>query len=84
VITLADFVSIIWFIVIGGVAGWLASLLVHGEGMGLLADIAVGIVGALLGGLLFGGTGGTTLTTFLVAFVGAAILLVIFKLIRRM
>lgn len=79
---MADAVSIIWFIVIGGVAGWLASLLVQGRGLGLLGDIAIGIVGALIGGLLFGGTA-VGFSTFLVAFLGAAILLAIFKLIRR-
>ena len=40
------------WIIVGGVAGWLASLAVRGGGLGLLGDIAVGIIGAFLGGLV--------------------------------
>ena len=79
---MADIGNIIYFVIIGGVAGWLASMLVTGRGFGLLADILIGIVGAVIGGLLFGGTG-STLMTFVVAFLGAVILLVIIKLVRK-
>ncbi len=45
--------SIIWFLIIGVVAGWIAGELTRGSGFGLLGNLIVGIVGALLGGFLF-------------------------------
>jgi uncharacterized membrane protein YeaQ/YmgE (transglycosylase-associated protein family) len=80
-------VSILAWLIVGGVAGWLASLLVRGAGMGIVGDIIVGIVGALIGGFVlslllpdtFGFTG-FNLGSLVVAFVGAVILLFIVKL----
>ena len=46
--------QILWFLIIGGVAGFLAGLVMKGRGMGILANVIVGIVGAVLGGYLFG------------------------------
>lgn len=78
--------NILAWIIVGGIAGWLASLVVEGTGLGLLRDILVGIVGALLGGfvlsLLLPGTFGFTGFSFgslIVAFIGAVILLLILK-----
>ncbi len=78
---------IIWLIV-GGVVGWLASLIMRTDAQqGILLNIVVGIVGAFLGGLVF--SGGTinqaplNLTAFLVSLVGAVILLAIVNLVRR-
>ncbi|WP_443970260.1 GlsB/YeaQ/YmgE family stress response membrane protein [Sphingobium sp. CR28] len=78
---------IIWLIV-GGVVGWLASLIMRTDAQqGILLNIVVGIVGAFLGGLIF--SGGTInqapldLTAFLVSLVGAVILLAIVNLVRR-
>lgn len=76
---------LIW-IVVGLVAGVLASFVVGGVG-GIIADIAVGIAGAFIGGWLFnalnvdspGGLGGS----ILVAFVGAVVLLGLLHLVRR-
>jgi uncharacterized membrane protein YeaQ/YmgE (transglycosylase-associated protein family) len=79
---MVDVTSIIWFVIIGGLAGWLAAFLVRGRGLGVLGDIGIGVVGAVIGGLLLGGTRGS-LGTFVVAFIGALILLVIVKVIRR-
>jgi uncharacterized membrane protein YeaQ/YmgE (transglycosylase-associated protein family) len=45
--------SIIWFLIIGVLAGWIAGELTKGSGFGLLGNLIVGIVGALLGGFLF-------------------------------
>lgn len=76
---------LIW-IVIGLVAGWLASAVVGG-GYGVVGDIVVGVVGAFLGGFIFralhihapfGGIAGT----IFVAFIGAVVLLVVLRLIR--
>lgn len=79
--------AILAWIIIGGLAGLVASLLVQGSGMGLLLDIVVGIVGAFIGGLivsLFGGTGftGFNLWSFIVALIGAVILLLIVRAVR--
>lgn len=81
--------TILAWIVIGGVAGWLASVLVEGGGYGIVGDIVVGIVGALIGGFLsqtlFGGPGftGFDLTSLIVAFIGACILLFVLRLVSR-
>jgi uncharacterized membrane protein YeaQ/YmgE (transglycosylase-associated protein family) len=72
---------IVW-IIVGGIAGFLASKVLTGRGMGLLWDIAVGILGGFLGGWLAGLVGMTVtnvLIEVVVAFVGAALLLVIFR-----
>ena len=78
--------DILVWIVIGGLAGWLASVLVRGGGMGVLMNVIVGIIGAFIGGLiveLFGGTGftGFNLWSFVVAFIGAAVLLLVVRLV---
>jgi uncharacterized membrane protein YeaQ/YmgE (transglycosylase-associated protein family) len=72
---------IVW-IIVGGIAGWLASLLVEGTGLGLLGDIIVGIIGGLIGGFilgLFGFGGAGIIWTFITAVLGAVILLLIVK-----
>ena len=77
---------IIWLLV-GAVAGWLAGLIVKGYGFGLVGNIVVGIVGSFIGGLLFPRfglfTGDGILGTILGATVGAVILLLLLRLIRR-
>ena len=77
---------ILWLIV-GGVAGWLAGLIVRGYGFGLLGNIVVGIVGALIAGWLLPRLGiaiwGGTLGEIINAIIGAVILLLIIGLIRR-
>lgn len=81
-------VSLLAWIIVGGVAGWLASLVVDGGGFGVLGDIIVGIVGAILGGLLlslllpgsFSFTG-FNFGSLVVAFIGSVILLVLLRLI---
>jgi uncharacterized membrane protein YeaQ/YmgE (transglycosylase-associated protein family) len=79
---------IIW-IVLGGLAGWIASILMRRNAqMGLLANIVVGIVGALIGGFimnLFGasGTTGLNLYSLIVAVIGAVVLLFVIGLFRR-
>ena len=67
------------WIIVGGVAGWLASQVVHSH-LGLVLDIIVGIVGAVIGGFLFSAVGASGVTGFniwslLVAFIGAVVLL---------
>lgn len=79
--------EIIMWIIVGLVAGVLASLVVGGSGYGIIGDIVVGIVGAFLGGFVFREAGwnapwGGLAGTIFVAFIGALILLVILRLIR--
>jgi uncharacterized membrane protein YeaQ/YmgE (transglycosylase-associated protein family) len=72
-------------LLIGGIAGWLAGLVMKGRGFGVLVNILVGIVGAFIGTWVLGlfGIGGGILAAILNAFIGAVILLFIIGLIRR-
>ncbi|MCR4280250.1 MAG: GlsB/YeaQ/YmgE family stress response membrane protein [Candidatus Komeilibacteria bacterium] len=74
--------DILLFLLIGLLAGWIASLIVKGRGFGLIGDMVVGVVGALLGGLLFGSSS-NFLLALLSAIAGAVILLLLIKLIKR-
>ena len=82
--------SIVVWIIVGLVAGFLASKVLTGHGMGLIWDIVVGIVGAFVGGFLASLVGiavTNILVQIVVAFVGAVILLMIFRTVtsgRRM
>jgi uncharacterized membrane protein YeaQ/YmgE (transglycosylase-associated protein family) len=80
--------SIIGWIVLGLIAGFIASKIVNREGSGIILDIVIGVIGALVGGWLFEAVGkvgvtGFNLYSMLVAIVGAVVLLVIYHLIRR-
>ncbi len=81
------FESLIIFIVVGVVAGWLAGQVVRGGGFGLIGDLIVGVVGAFIAGWLFPMLGvslGTGIITAIVsAAIGAIILLAIVRLVRR-
>jgi uncharacterized membrane protein YeaQ/YmgE (transglycosylase-associated protein family) len=82
-------VNILLWIILGAVAGWLASLVMGRDAeMGAIANIVVGILGAFVGGLLmnlFGepGTTGFNLYSVIVAFLGAVALLFLYGLVRR-
>lgn len=70
----------LWFLLIGLVAGWLASLIVKGSGSGFFVNILIGVVGSLLGGWLFGLLGLVSIGIWghlLSALVGAIVLLLI-------
>lgn len=78
--------NLLWFLIIGLVAGWLAGQLTSGGGFGLLGDLIVGVIGALLGGWLFGQLGiavGGTIGALITATVGAVILVLLLRLIKR-
>ncbi|NKN38996.1 GlsB/YeaQ/YmgE family stress response membrane protein [Agrobacterium sp. a22-2] len=79
--------SLVIFLIIGAVAGWLAGLIVKGYGFGLLGNIVVGIVGAFIAGLLFPrlgiSLGAGYAGAILSAALGAVILLLLLRLIRR-
>ena len=80
--------GILSWIVVGLIAGWLASVVMRGGGYGLIGDIVVGIVGALIGGFLAANllnmpnaVNGINITSIFVAFVGAVILIAILRLV---
>ena len=79
--------GVIWWILVGLVAGWLAGKAMKGGGFGVLMDIVIGMIGAVIGGWLFGTLGvfpgGGLIGSILVAFVGAVILLSLARLIKR-
>ena len=79
--------SFLTWIIVGLIAGVLASLVMGGTGYGLIGDIIIGIVGAFVGGYVFHAAGwhspwGGLAGSIFVAFIGAAILLVVIHLIR--
>ena len=78
--------GIVMFLIVGGVIGWLASLIMRTDAQqGILLNILVGIVGSFIGGVLFGGGlgAGLTLSAVLSSLVGAVILLAVVNLVRR-
>ena len=78
--------GIIILLIVGGVCGWLASLIMRTDGQqGIILNVVVGIIGAVISGLLFGVNmnAGITVESFLYALVGAIILLAIVNLVRR-
>jgi uncharacterized membrane protein YeaQ/YmgE (transglycosylase-associated protein family) len=79
--------ELLWFLLIGLAAGWLAGQLMKGGGgYGLMGDLIVGVIGALLGGLLFGligFTAGGLLARLITATVGACLLIAGLRAIKR-
>lgn len=80
-------VNILVWIVVGAIAGWLASLVMK-TSQGLLMDIVVGIIGAIIGGwvlglLGMGETGTFSIASVITAFIGAVILIAILRAVRR-
>lgn len=76
--------GIIWWIIVGIVAGWLTGKLMKGSGYGVLPDLILGMVGALIGGWIFSAIGITTTSIvggIIVAFIGAVIVVAIFRAI---
>lgn len=80
--------DLLTWLIVGLIAGVLASLVMGGTGYGLIGDIIIGIVGAFVGGWLFTKLGVTTpfgglAGVIFVAFIGAVVLLFLLRLIRR-
>jgi uncharacterized membrane protein YeaQ/YmgE (transglycosylase-associated protein family) len=79
-------IEIVWFLLIGLAAGWLAGQLTKGRSFGLVNDLIVGVVGAILGGLLFDllGLRATHLVGRLItATIGAVVFLYILREVKR-
>ena len=78
--------NVLWWLLVGLIAGFLASRVMRGGGYGLIGDIVVGLIGAFIGGWLAGflGLGSFGLIgTIVVAFIGACILLAILHAVSR-
>lgn len=82
--------SLVYFLIVGAVAGWLAGLFMKGSGFGLLGNIIIGIIGGILGGWLLTNvlkvsisTGSATVNYIVTALIGAVVLLFIAGLFRR-
>ena len=79
--------DLLWFLIVGLIAGWLAGVVMKGGGYGVIGDMIVGVIGALLGGWLFGrlgiSAGGGLIGAIIVAFIGAVILIFLLRVIKR-
>jgi uncharacterized membrane protein YeaQ/YmgE (transglycosylase-associated protein family) len=80
--------SVIGWIVLGLIAGFIGSKIVNRQGSGIILDIVLGVVGALVGGYLFelaghAGVTGFNLYSMFVAIIGAVVVLVVYHFIRR-
>ena len=76
--------GIIWWIIVGLIAGWAAGKIMKGSGYGALMDIVIGIVGAIIGGWIMsalGFGGGGLIWTIIVAIIGAVILVWLVRLV---
>ena len=79
--------SLLIFLIIGAIAGWLAGVIVKGYGFGLLGNIVVGVIGSFIGGWLFSRFAlihsEGILGALIGATVGAVVLLFLIRLVRR-
>jgi uncharacterized membrane protein YeaQ/YmgE (transglycosylase-associated protein family) len=80
--------GILSWIVLGGIAGWIGSILINKTGEGVFRDIVLGIVGGIIGGWIFAALGSTGVTGFnlwslFVAVVGAVVILSLYHAIVR-
>jgi uncharacterized membrane protein YeaQ/YmgE (transglycosylase-associated protein family) len=79
--------GLLWWMVVGLIAGWLAGKVMKGGGYGVVMDIVIGIIGAVIGGWVFGLLGGFPFGgmagTIVVAFAGAVLFLWLVRLIKK-
>lgn len=79
--------GLVYWIVVGLIAGWLAGQVMKGGGYGTLMDIVLGILGGIVGGWVFGALGvfpgGGLLGSIIVAFIGAVILVAVSRALKR-
>ena len=79
--------GLIWWIIVGLIAGWAAGKIMKGGGYGVIADIILGILGAILGGWVVGALGfggGGLIWSILVAILGAVILIWITRFFKKL
>lgn len=78
--------SLLWFLLIGALAGWIAGMLAKGHGFGVLGNIVIGIIGAMVGGFVFRVLGIASyglLGDLVMSVIGALLLLFIVSLFKR-
>jgi uncharacterized membrane protein YeaQ/YmgE (transglycosylase-associated protein family) len=78
--------GLIWWIIVGLIAGWAAGKIMKGRGYGVIADIVLGMLGGIIGGWVVGLLdigGGGLIWSILVSILGAVILIWLARLIRR-
>lgn len=78
--------NILWFAIIGIVAGWLAGQIMKGRGFGLVGNLVVGVIGAIVGGLLASSLGigaSGLLGALVIATLGAVVLLAVVGALKR-
>ena len=81
-----DSTTLIFFLAIGAVAGWLANAIMKGRGLGLIGNVIVGTIGAVIVGTLFrmlGITAGSLIGAIITATVGAVVLLFIIHYFKK-
>jgi uncharacterized membrane protein YeaQ/YmgE (transglycosylase-associated protein family) len=78
--------GLLYWIVVGLIAGWLAGVVMKGGGYGVIADIILGILGAIVGGWIFSMLGvgaGGVIGSIVVAFIGAVVLVAVTRALKR-
>jgi uncharacterized membrane protein YeaQ/YmgE (transglycosylase-associated protein family) len=79
--------GLLYWLIVGLIAGWLTGVVMRGGGYGVLADIILGILGGVLGGWIFSrlgvSAGGGLVGGIVVAFIGAVVLVGITRVLRR-
>jgi uncharacterized membrane protein YeaQ/YmgE (transglycosylase-associated protein family) len=78
--------DLLWYLIVGLIAGWLAGKIMKGGGYGIIGDLILGIVGAMIGGNLFGWLGiyaGGLIGSIIVATIGAILLVLLVRMIKR-
>lgn len=76
--------ALLWYLIVGLIAGWLTGVIMKGSGYGIVMDIVLGIVGGLLGGWIAGNLGlggGGFIWSIIIAVIGAVILVALVRLI---
>lgn len=80
-----DITGIVVFVIIGGIAGWLAGQIMKGRGFGIPVNIAIGVIGAFIGGFLLGIVGFSAthlLGQIISATIGAVVLLYLVRFVK--
>ena len=79
--------GLLYWVVVGLIAGWLAGVVMKGGGYGIVVDIVLGMLGAIVGGWIFSmlgvGAGGGLIGGIVVAFIGAVVLVAITRALKR-
>ena len=78
--------NLLYWLIVGGIAGWLTGHFMKGSGYGVVGDIVIGLIGGVIGGWLMGPLGirsGGIVTDIVVAFIGAVILVFVARTVRR-